>query len=197
MLYHLYRSIGYRRVKIVTNGKGLNILSRLDGLDVKLEKSNPKLKETRAELGTVTIMVHDMREREYVTFLRNYCEGFGASRYAHAKRTPLQIEVNRRVNALNTGRIHVGNAAADAAMFLFKKPFNSDTAFRHLYSLAPAEIHEICRSSWALFLESLLTRLLKLQLSLDITISFVSWTRPVPCTIRDATRSKGSRLFST
>ncbi|RMJ26097.1 hypothetical protein PHISP_03030 [Aspergillus sp. HF37] len=143
--------------KVVTNDKGLSILERLDEHQVRLDKLGSELHDTRSELhdtrselhdtqselGLVKRMVYDSREREYVTFLRNFCDGFGVPRQSSAKKTPLQLQVSRRVNALNSGRAHAGNADADANMFIARRPFYSDVAFRHLYTLSPYEIKAI------------------------------------------------------
>lgn len=51
---------------------------------------------------------------------------------SQVQRNPLQKQDSRRVNALNSGRVHAGSAEAYTSMFITRQPFNSDIAFRHL-----------------------------------------------------------------
>lgn len=56
---------------VITNDKGLSILERLDEHQVRLDKLGSELHDTQSELRSVKRMVHDSREREYVTFCQN------------------------------------------------------------------------------------------------------------------------------
>ena len=132
MLSHFLKYTTCQKTKKSKPKAGIENLRKyvLNKHQMRLDKLSSELHETRSELGTVNRMVHDIREKEYVTFLHDF-----------------------------SGRVHAGNdAEAYGSMFIARRPFNSDVAFRHLYTLSPVEIKEIGRSSSILVLCSLLMR---------------------------------------
>lgn len=72
--------------------------------------------------------------------MRDFCDDYGTPK---ARKIPLQKDVASRVEALNSGRVHAGNALADAGMFIAREPFNAMAQFRRVYGINPQQIQAL------------------------------------------------------
>ena len=117
--------------------------TELAATQTELAATQTQLAGVKSELKPIKSLLYDAREREYVTHLRDFCDDYGVPRHSAVKKTQLQFLVSTRVNALNTGRVHAGNALADAEMFAARRPFNSDAQFRRVYGLNADQIKEL------------------------------------------------------
>lgn len=131
--------------QVVTNPGGLGLFERLDRLETEFRDTQSELAAIKSELKPIKSLLYDAREREYVTHLRDFCDDYGIPRHSRMKKTNLQREVSSRVEALNSGRVHAGNALADAEMFAARRPFNSVTQFRKIYGLNADQIKELSK----------------------------------------------------
>lgn len=89
----------------------------------------------------------DVRERAFLTYLRNYWREYGASRQKHRPSpNTAASKIHTRISLLNKFILHGGNAEVDSLMFHERRPVQEIAPFQCLYGLGPDLIKELGNS---------------------------------------------------
>jgi hypothetical protein len=89
----------------------------------------------------------DVRERAFLTYLRDYWRDYGASRQKHRPSPVSPVsKVHARISSLNKYILHGGNAEVDALMFVERHPIEEIAPFQHLYGLEPDLVKKLGNS---------------------------------------------------
>ena len=117
---------------VMANEGGASLFQSIEQRLRNLEAEVAEVKEENQKLLGLRNMYVNVRERAYLTFLREHCAGYK--------------ETNKdRIKALSQSVVHGGDALTDAIMFLERRAMNEDEErhFQCLYGVNAQKIKEL------------------------------------------------------
>lgn len=124
--------------KLVCNDGGGILFDKLSKMESSIYAQQIQLDAQRKELDIFKRHFLSVRERGFLTYLRNFWGDFGNSaREKSTPKTQLALAISKRIKSFNTTLIHSGNVEFDAIMFIERKPIADTAPFAALYGVGP------------------------------------------------------------